>query len=56
MRRRVDSGHLQGRWRVAGAVLSLLVVFGGIGVGWWLIGDLTESGVLVPSYVVRAPE
>ena len=55
MRRRVDSGRRGGR-RVAGAALSLVVVFGGIGMGWWLIGDLTESGVLDPSYMVRAPE
>ena len=55
MRRRVDSGRSGGR-RVAGAALSLVVVFGGIGMGWWLIGDLTESGVLDPSYMVRAPE
>lgn len=56
MRRRVDSGHLHGRWRVAGAVLSLVMVFGGIGVSWWLIGDLTEGGVRDPSYMVPAPE
>lgn len=55
MRRRVDSGR-RGGWRVAGAALSLVMVFGGIGVGWWLIGDLTESGVVDPSYLVRAPE
>lgn len=55
MRRRVDSGRRGGR-HVAGAALSLVVVFGGIGMGWWLIGDLTESGVLDPSYMVRAPE
>ena len=55
MRRRVDSGRRGGR-RVAGAALSLVLVAGGVGVGWWLIGDLTESGVLVSSYLVRAPE
>jgi hypothetical protein len=41
---------------VAGAVLSLVMVFGGIGVSWWLFGDLTEAGVRDPSYMVRAPE
>gem|GEM_PF-1890995 len=51
----MDSGRRGGR-RVAGAALSLVMVFGGIGVGWWLIGDLTESGVVYPSYMVRAPE
>ncbi|MCG9477961.1 MAG: hypothetical protein K9H34_08245 [Actinomycetia bacterium] len=51
----MDSGRRGGR-RVAGAALSLVLVAGGVGVGWWLIGDLTESGVLVPSYLVRAPE
>ncbi len=23
--------------------------------GWWIIGDLTESGVVIPNYMVREP-
>jgi hypothetical protein len=33
----------------------LTVVAGGTMSGWWIIGDLTESGVVIPNYMVREP-
>lgn len=36
-------------------VAALTVVAGGTMAGWWIIGDLTESGVVIPNYMVREP-
>jgi hypothetical protein len=42
--------------RVVWLPLSLVIILGGALVGWWLIGDLTESGVADPEYLLRAPD
>jgi hypothetical protein len=42
--------------RMAWLPLALVLVLGGVLVGWWLIGDLTESGVVDPEFLLRAPD
>jgi len=41
--------------RFALLLAALTVVAGGTMSGWWIIGDLTESEVIIPDYMVREP-
>lgn len=38
------------------SVAALALMIGGAAVAWWLVGDLTESGVRDPNYMFRAPQ
>lgn len=38
------------------SVAALALLLGGAAVAWWLVGDLTESGVRDPNFMFRAPE
>jgi len=42
--------------RILWLPLLALVVIGGALLGWWMVGDLTETGVTHPNYMLRAPE
>ena len=50
-----EPGDRRGRVSAVISVATLALMLGGAAVAWWLVGDLTESGVRDPNYMFRAP-
>jgi hypothetical protein len=54
--RSFEAGGRRGGVSTVTSITAIVLILGAAAVAWWLVGDLTESGVRDPNYMFTSPE